>query len=300
MTLSLLKTVMKRGPRVPKLIGYGNGVSIGRIRYQLDREALTVDYTILPDDEDHNPDTSPGPLHALRENRRLTRTLECVLPSLSGWDVRLTMKGSDEEVEKLPWSAHAHASRGDLSNRSPAANAALPLSNQILFRITHSSLTSANAVLKVKLVIEVAGGTRGLRVNGLAKPIRSVEERDPSSLSLTIPQRILQDVASVQGLSFGTLDSAVSESTAGSSSSSLRSVDAAVGRPLTMERSAAVEKTILSKVRRNYIYFSSLLQEPEAKWRRSMSFSPLWLRVTFFLMYHNISNGGTRGVNYAT
>ena len=283
MTLSLLKTVMKRGPRVPKLMGYGNGVSIGRIRYQLDREALTVDYTILPDDEDHSSDTGSGLLHALRENRRLTRTLECVLPSLSGWDVQITMKGSDEEVEKLPWSAHAHALRGDSSYRNSTANA-LPPSNQILFRITHSSLTSSNAVLKVKLVIEVAGGTRGLRVNGLAKPIHSVEERDPSSLSLIIPPRILQDVASVQGLSFGTLDSAVSESTAGSSSSSLGSVDAIVGRPSTMERSAAVEKTILSKVRRNYIYFSSLLQEPEAKWRRSMFlfFTPLGYMSSFF------------------
>ena len=273
MTLSLLKTVMKRGPRVPKLIGYGNGVSIGRIRYQLDREALTVDYTILPDDEDHSPDTGPG-LLALRENRRLTRTLECVLPSLSGWDVQLTMKGSDDEVEKLPWSAHAFRN-ADSSN--PSTNT-LALSNQILFRITHSSLTSANAVLKVKLVSEFAGSTRGLRVNGLAKPVHTVEERDPSSLA--IPQKILQDVASVQGLSFGTLDSAVSESTAGSSSSSMGSVDAVAGRPLTMERSAAAEKTILSKVRRNYIYFSSLLQEPEAKWRRSMF--PLGLDLSSF------------------
>ena len=294
MTLSLLKTVMKRGPRVPKLIGYGNGVSIGRIRYQLDREALTVDYTILPDDEDHSTDSGPG-LLALRENRRLTRTLECVLPSLSGWDVQLTMKGSDEEVEKLPWSTHAFRN-GDSSSPTPTANA-LPLSNQILFRITHTSLTSANAVLKVKLVIEFAGSTRGLRVNGLAKPIHSVEERDPSSL--VIPQRILQDVASVQGLSFGTFDSAVSESTVGSSSSSMGSVDAVAGRPLTMERSATAEKSILSKVRRNYIYFSSLLQEPEAKWRRSMSLFFL-LGYIFFLISHNTSNGGSRGFNYAT
>ena len=273
MTLSLLKTVVKRGPRVPKLIGYGSGVSIGRIRYQLDREALTVDYTIIPDDEDSSPDSGTrlqgmDEVHSLREGRRLTRTLECVLPSSNGWDVQLTLKGSDEAVEKLPWSTHAHCN-GDSSNRSPTVNA----SNQIFFRITHSSLTSANAVLKVKLVIEVAGGARALRVNGLSKPIFSVAERDPSSL--TIPQRILQDVASVQGLSFGTLDSPASErSTVRSSSSSLGSVEAVVGRPLMMERSPAAEKTILSKVRRNYIYFSSLLQEPEAKWRRSMSFFP--------------------------
>ena len=155
------------------------------------------------------------------------------------------MKGSDEEVEKLPWSAHA-LRNGDSSNRSPTANT-FPPSNQILFRITHSLPTSANAVLKVKLVIEVAGGTRGLRLNGLAKPIHSVEERDPSSLA--IPQRILQDMASVRGLSLGTLDSVASDSTVGSSSSSLGSVDAIVGRPLITESSATAEKSILSKVR---------------------------------------------------
>ena len=289
MTLSLLKTVLKRGTRVPKLIGYGNGVSIGRIRYQLDREALTVDYTIFPDD-DHSLDSAAGlqgmdEVHALREHRRLTRTLECVLPSLNGWDVQVTIKGSDEEVEKLPWSAYAFRNN-DSSNRNPTPST-FPLSNQILFRIIHSSLASANAVLRVKLVIEVAGGTRGLRVNGLAKPIHSIEERDPSSL--VIPQRILQDAASVRGLSLGTLDSATSESTIGSSSSSLGSVDAVVGRPLMMERSAAVEKTILSKVRRNYIYFSSLLQEPEAKWRRSTFFLPL-VTCRLCLISHDISN----------
>jgi hypothetical protein len=62
--------------------GYSNGVSIGRIRYPLDREALTVDYTIFPDDEDHSRDGGAGlqgmdEVRALRENQRLMRTLEC-------------------------------------------------------------------------------------------------------------------------------------------------------------------------------------------------------------------------------
>jgi hypothetical protein len=37
----------------------------------------------------------------------------------------------------------------------------------------------------------------------------------------------------------------------------------------TSERTAAGQKSILSRVKRNYIYFSSLLQEPEAKWKAS-------------------------------
>lgn len=116
MVLSMFKSVIKRGERVPKLVGYGHGVSIGRVRYQVDREALTVDYSILPDDEDHlgvTPEQMHGvdEVQVIREQRRLTRSVECILPSLEGWDVLVSVKASSEEVEQLPWSAHATAQR---------------------------------------------------------------------------------------------------------------------------------------------------------------------------------------------
>ncbi|CAA7265186.1 unnamed protein product [Cyclocybe aegerita] len=255
MTLSLFKTVIKRGGRVPKLVGYGNGVSIERVRYQIDREALTLDYVIIPDDEEHHELGLQGmdELHALREHRRLTRSIECVLPSLEGWDVQITMKGSSDEVENIPWSASAMRSRSNPSTFSPP--------DQILLRITHGALTDDDAVLKVKVVIEVSGGTRGLRLNGLATKIYDLEERDPSSRF--IPQKILQDVASAVDLSFQTSSSVGTASSVTSSTT---------GQPLIRphtERTPAAEKSILSKVKRNYIYFSSLLQEPEAKWRRT-------------------------------
>ncbi|KDR80862.1 hypothetical protein GALMADRAFT_1357807 [Galerina marginata CBS 339.88] len=258
MTLSLLKTVMKRGGRVPKLTGYGNGVSIERVRYQIDREALTLDYAIIPDDEEHSIHHELGlqgmdEVHALREHRRLTRSIECVLPLLEGWDVQVTMKGSSEEVEEIPWSAHAMRSRSNPSAFSPP--------DQVLLRITHGALMDDDAVLKVKVVIEVSGGTSGLRLNGLATKIHELEERDPSSYS--IPQRMLQDVASAVDLSIQTSSSLGTVSSNASSSN---------GLPLIRrhpERTPAAEKSILSKVRRNYIYFSSLLQEPEAKWKRT-------------------------------
>ena len=255
MTLSLLKTVIKRGGRVPKLTGYGNGISIERVRFQIDREALTVDYAIIPDDEEHHELGRSGmdEVHALREHRRLTRSIECVLPSLEGWDVQVTMKGSSEEVETTPWSAHAMRSNSNPSTFSPP--------DQVLLRITHGAPTDDDAVLKVKVVIEVSGGTRGLRLNGLATKIHDLEERDPSS---HIMPQMLQDVASAADLSFQTSSSLGTVSSSGSLTAS---------RPLSRpspERTPAAEKSILSKVRRNYIYFSSLLQEPEAKWRRSM------------------------------
>jgi hypothetical protein len=271
MTLSLLKTVIKRGGRVPKLAGYGNGVSIERVRYQMDREALAVGYSIIPDDEDHSVHHELGlqgmdEVHALREHRRLTRSIECILPSSVGWDVQVTMKGSSDEVENIPWSAHAIRSK---SNPSLVST-----NDQVLLRLTHGALMDDDSVLKVKVVIEVSGGTRGLRLNGLATKIHDVEERDPSSQA--IPQKILQDVASAVDMSIQTTSSMGTVSSNGSSNMGMLPL-----RPT--ERTPAAEKSILSKVKRNYIYFSSLLQEPEAKWKRSM-FSFYQIRKVLILI----------------
>ncbi|KAF8647755.1 hypothetical protein AX16_006590 [Volvariella volvacea WC 439] len=259
MTVGLLKTVMKRGNRVPRFIGYGNGVSVERVRFQVGREALTLDYSIIPEEDVHR---LPGEhvqvmdeVHALREQRRLTRSIECLLPSLEGWDVQVSTKASSEAVEQLPWSAHAYQS----SSYSSASQHSTSQPDQIILRFTHSALIDDHSVLKVRVIIEVSGSS-GLRLNGLPQTIHGAEERDPSAQY--IPQQILQDVSSAADLSFHTTSSiSTATSTASTSTPTL------VRR--NTERSAAAEKSVLSRVRRNYIYFSSLLQEPEAKWRRT-------------------------------
>ncbi|KAJ7493327.1 hypothetical protein B0H11DRAFT_2005919 [Mycena galericulata] len=252
MGLGLLKTVMKRGSRIPKMTGYGNGVSIERIRFQIDREALTIDYAIIPEDEEH-PASGQGidELHALREQRRLTRSIECVLPSGEGWDVQVSTKASSEEVERLPWSVRAIRSSSFPSTTELSES--LPL-DQIVVRLLHAPLIDEHSVLKVRVVVEISGPSRW------AATIQEIEERDPSSYFIS--QQILQDVSSTADLSFHTTSSLRTTSSIGSSS------EPTIPRPPT-ERTAAAEKSILSRVRRNYIYFSSLLQEPEAKWRRT-------------------------------
>jgi len=42
------------------------------------------------------------------------------------------------------------------------------------------------------------------------------------------------------------------------------------------EQSPAAEKSILARAKWSYIYFSSLLQEPEAKWKRSKEISHVY------------------------
>ncbi|KAK0466749.1 uncharacterized protein EV420DRAFT_1505146 [Desarmillaria tabescens] len=262
MILGLYKTVLKRGMRIPKLIGFGNGVTIERIRFQVDREALTIDYSIIPEEDEHKVTSSSefsqglDELHAIREHRRLTRSIECILPASAGWDIRISVKASSEEVERLPWSAHA--------TRTSSHSASTPL-DQILFRLSHAPLIDEHSVLRVRVVIEISGPSSGLRLNGIPHTVQEVEERDPSSF--TISSQILQDVSSAAGLSFDTTSSLNTSAASATSVASTSSIPV-IARPHT-ERSPAAEKSILSRVKRNYIYFSSLLQEPEAKWKRN-------------------------------
>ncbi|TRM58793.1 hypothetical protein BD626DRAFT_179652 [Schizophyllum amplum] len=247
MTVGLLKAVVKRNTRVPKLVGFGLGVSVERVRFQLDREALTVDYSIIPEDDDPSPQQAHDleELYAIREKRRLTRAIEWTLPHFEGWDVQVTTKASSEEVERLPWTANA---------TRPSS------SSLIVLRISHAPLEDDHSVLKVRVVLEISGPSSGLRLNGIPKPVDVIEERDPTPVPQSQP--ILQDVAS-----------AVTEVSAATTSSSTSNTSNLSDGPTPMQpqtkRTAAAEKSILSRVRRNYIYFSSLLQEPEAKWRRN-------------------------------
>lgn len=289
MMLGLLKTVKKRGSRVPLLIGYGNGVSVEHVQFQMDREALTIDYAIVPEDEEKSlPATERmqglDELQATRELRRLTRAIECSLPATEGWDVRLTTKASSKKVEQLPWTAHAIRST---SYSLSSAEGTLEL-DQVMVKLSHAPLLDDHSVLKVRLVMELSSPTGGLRLNGIPHTIHDAEEeRDPASY--TMSAQLMQDVSSSGDLSGKLSSSAI---TVASSASSVKSL----GQPglirSATERTAAAEKTVLSRVRRNYIYFSSLLQEPEAKWRRSEWLSTLinniyspWMQQLTFEAY---------------
>ena len=264
MMVGFLKTVKTRGnSRVPLLTGYGHCVSVERVRFQIDREALTVDYAIVPEDseEDHRHHESGGreqgleELHAIREHRRLTRAVEWSLPAGEGWDVQITTKASSEDVAQLPWTAHATRSRPSSSKEQ----------DKVILNVKHSELPNNHVVLKVRVIIELSGPSSGWRLNGIPQPVEDIEERDPSLHFMS--QALLQDSTSMAGLSFHTRSTANTQNTIASSSST---IPEAISRTSTItERSPAAERSILSRIKRNYIYFSSLLQEPEAKWKRS-------------------------------
>jgi hypothetical protein len=253
--IGLFKTVASRGSRVPTLTGYGHGVTVERIRFQLDREALSIDYAIVPDeDHDRGSDSTFGldKLQAHKEQKRLTRAIECALPSPEGWDIRITTRASSEAVEKLPYKTIA------------TRQTVYP--HTITFRVEHAAVHEPDSVLRVKVVLELSRPSKGLRLNGLPQTITNVEERDLTRSA--IAPAIMQEAASMIGQSIYSVSTAETTDSTASTHSRTPSRPATLIRTNT-ERTAAGEKSILSRVRRSYIYFSSLLQEPEAKWKRS-------------------------------
>jgi hypothetical protein len=287
MVLGLYMTVKERGYRIPVLRGYGNGVIIERMRFQVDRVALTLNYSVVLDDGDPHFHTTEGidELHAIREAKRLTRAVECTLPSSEGWDVQVSVKASSKEVEALPWLANAVRN----SPPSPALDSGVPKTHDaIVFQIKHSPLLDEHSIMKVQITIEKSGSSPGaLRLNGMPHKVDNVEERDPSSYNpgMMIPNHITQDATSAAQISFQSVSaSSVAESSTSSMPSSIGGSNKT--SPLDLisgpvppgpppnggpfgERSESAKKSILSRVKRNYIYFSSLLQEPEAKWKPS-------------------------------
>jgi hypothetical protein len=288
MVLGLLKTTIKRRLRVPLLTGYGNGVAVSRIRFDLNRESLTLEYSVIPEDEDHHnthsSDNLQGldELHAIREHRRLTRTVEFCIPLHEGWDIQISTQASSDKVSQLPWSAKAY--RSDSATASSTSGDPTSDAENLLYRVKHVALLNDHSLLKVQVVIERSASS-GLRLNGLPQVVESIEERNPASYLMS-PQ-LLQDATSTADFSFRTVSSAATGGTTLSGSSASKGVSQPL--PSTTERSAAQEKSILSRVRRNYIYFSSLLQEPEAKWKRS-EYKLAYCPRKFLLIVHHVAS----------
>lgn len=276
MIIGLVRAVRKRGNRIPVLSGWGNGVGVDNVGFNIGRDALRVDYSILPDDSpsDHGFRTTPGDetvdMRTMKERKRLERSLEVILPLSQGWDIQVTTRGHSEESSQLPWTVHATRIATSLPSLEPPDSGNASPRNSIppppqspsptqyaMFRISHSR-PKEFAILKVKVVIELSGGSNGVRVNGSPHAILDSESRDPVSFSMA--KEMIEDASSISGISFQTT------STVGSQSSSATQQGNLAVRAGN-DRSPAVEKSILSLVRRNYIYFTSLLQEPEAKWR---------------------------------
>jgi hypothetical protein len=244
-----VKAVNKFGNYIPMLQGFGLGVGIDRMSFDIGRKSLTVDYSIVDEQEEDEMRQTPkgmDDIRAKKERRRLEKSVEFVLPNLSSWDVQMITRASSSPAAATPWTVNVYRDT-DIAHDQ----------DQLLLRTRHASPPSSHAIIKVKLVIEAAAGPIGLlRLNGTPHPIENLEARDPTSMM--IPEQLLQDASNAGALSFQTPFSGQ----APFSDDMSRTVSTRVPPG---GRTEGGQKSILKLVRRNYVYFASLLQEPEVK-----------------------------------
>lgn len=246
--LGAVKAVKKYGFRIPMLRGFGIGVGMERMAFDVGRQSLQVEYSIIEeqetDDEAYRITRGMDDIQAKRERRRLERSVEFTLPKKTSWDVQMVSRAPSQKTP-IPWSVNVYREIEDDQ-----------LQGQLLLRTRHGVPPSAHTLIKFKLVIEAAGGTAGkLRLNGTPHPIENLEAREPTTAAIQDP--LFQGASVVGSLSFSELPA--------SSSSFADDASRTTSTRPPSGRTDASQKSIMKLVRRNYVYFASLLQEPEVK-----------------------------------
>lgn len=255
---SLVDYVFSSSDSVATLSSYGNGIEIISRNFDITRDTLSIEYSVVSEDlneksiENEDEETS----NKQKEKRRLENTIECSLSKKHGWDVKVSVKPSLGTTSSTDWKASAERPGSKSGSEDPNSNLNL--------RVKHSKIEKADESVLVKVIIQRVEASTGLRLNDSLLAIEEVEPRPPAVSS----KRLLQEVANATSINVS--HSSSSNSSTGSTPSqigggrdSASSSTAPSPNPSISNKSSA----IASLIRRNYIYFTSLLQEPEAKWK---------------------------------
>ena len=253
----LLHHVRDTSDKIPLLKNYGNCVELLSNSFDPTRDTLATEYAIILEDAEarqaeDRAEKDLDTLHLLRARRKLEATIEFYLPATEGWDVRVQVKGQPSSA-----SGAEPAKPADTAGSWRATAEKSPNSQHTLLAIRHKQLQDADELVRVTVRIQRVVASSGLRLNDAPLDVAHVEPRTPASLA----QPLLEDTASISGISVATASTgsaaSVNAVNAGSAANASRS-----GTP-----NLGFANQINSQIRRNYIYFTSLLQEPEAKWK---------------------------------
>lgn len=230
--VGLVDYVREGSEMVPVMLSYGPDVSVGSVGYDTTRVTLSVGYAIV----------ATG---LTGDNEGLRRQIEFGLSSTQSWDVQIGVKTQHgEESPSTFWTSFV--------GQAPPVNGSRTAPKQLILRFAHAQLSQGEELVRVNVSIErTSSSTPGVRINGI--PV-TIEPMGPIA-----PRRpLLDEAASASGISLRTL----------STMDTMTSTEnASVDTEKRPGRSSAADKSIASMIKRNYIYFTSLLQEPEAKWR---------------------------------
>jgi len=244
--VGLVNQVRDGSEKVPVLLDYGPEVSFGNVSYDPVRVTLGVGYAIVAGGHS-------GDGHVPR------RQVEFGISSTESWDIQIHVKTQHgEESPSTSWTSFVGQS-------PPVSYGALP-PKRLIVRFCHAPLTDYEELVRVKVSIErTSSSASGVRINGIPVTIEP--------MSTHVDKRpLLEETASTSGISLRTMSTMEPMSINKMSSERRRSVD----------RSQAAGKGIAALIKRNYICasyylllncradnidFTSLLQEPEPKWR---------------------------------
>ncbi|WVR03981.1 hypothetical protein IAU60_000980 [Kwoniella sp. DSM 27419] len=244
LVVGLVDYVREGSEKVPVLLGYGPDVAIGSVGYDTARVTLSMNYAIVNSGEEN------------KETEDLRRQVEFGISSIESWDVQITVRTQHgKESPSTAWSSFV----GQAPTALPGGSAP----KRLILRFGHAALDRGEELTRVSVSIErTSSAAAGVRINGIPVQVEPMQ--------IAIPVRpLLEDTASMTGISLRTIATA----------ESYRSHSSLDVRRATPERSDVHQKSIASLIRRNYICervscpqpltldFTSLLQEPEPKWR---------------------------------
>nr|XP_019050191.1 hypothetical protein I302_00616 [Kwoniella bestiolae CBS 10118]OCF29121.1 hypothetical protein I302_00616 [Kwoniella bestiolae CBS 10118] len=232
LVVGLVDYVRDGSEKVPVLLGYGPDVAIGSVGYDTARVTLSVAYAIVSGGEN-------------RETEDLRRQVEFGISSTQSWDIQVNVRTQHgKDSASTSWTSFV--------GQAPNSANGIAAPKRLILRFAHAPLETGEELVRVNVSIErTSSSVAGVRINGIPVGVEPMQ--------VPIPRRpLLEDTASMTGISLRTIATA----------ESYQSQDSAVEiRRTTSQRSDAAQKSIASLIRRNYIYFTSLLQEPEQKWR---------------------------------
>ncbi|KAJ1306404.1 hypothetical protein OPQ81_007409 [Rhizoctonia solani] len=251
---AIYSVASERATRAPLIQRWGPRSVIDVVSYDTGRAALRVDYTILPEEEHGEGNPGAG-----------QREVELWVSPLHAWEAQISTRAASEAVSNLPWTVNA--SRSGPDNGSGGEDV-----GRTVMRVTHPPVPSNSASsLKVKLVIELGGGSKGtLRINGAPHTISSARLAPrpvlEAGFALGVGADTLSNMSSSSGPANAT--SSVASTPAPSTQSRAASITSTIPSGVgSSTRTAAAQKSIQTLIRRSYTYFTALLQEPDIKWR---------------------------------
>lgn len=278
---SLISHVADDASRVPYLATFGRNVEVTGRKFDPTRDKITIDYQVICEQVQGADDCKEDD------------TLVWSLPAAEGWNVHVDVRPLIASPTNKVWTAwQIKATREKQGAAWKSAKVTLRMEHR-----TEDGRAELEQGLRGRITVQriAASHEVRLRLNDNPCPIEEVEAegqvvsddavQDLLDSSDKVASLVLDDTASVSGLSLRSDIS--SHSTAPTVNGedvikraptpstlldrdypSLTTAGPIPGNGLTPRHAADRSQSLAGLIRRNYIYFTSLLQEPEAKWKQ--------------------------------